>query len=252
MIANHAFTLLELLVVIAVLGLLSALVLPKAAEMSAAGKSAVCLTNLRQLYAAYRMYLDDHGDRFFPWREECEEGTLWYFGLEPKGSPGREGTRKIDKSRARLGPYFDHVGGIEVCPAFPYRQARTKQKFEVASYGYGLNEYLIAGTPANQQAGINRFSELQRPAETIVWGDAAQINTWQSPASPANPMIEEWYCLSKNPPANFHFRHRGHCQVVMADGHARSFPPAWMDPRCDGRIGFIEPLGQDYFLRPFK
>lgn len=249
---KNAFTLLELLVVIALVGFLSVLVLPKAAEMGAAGKSAVCRANLRQLYAAYRLYLDDHGDCFFPWREECEEGTLWYFGLEPKASSGGEGMRRLDKSRARLAPYFDHVGGIEVCPAFPYCQVRTKQKFEVASYGYGLNEYLIAGTPANRGSGIQRFSEIQRPAETIVWGDAAQINTWQNPASPAKPMIEEWYYLSQSPPANFHFRHRGYCQVVMADGHARSFPPAWLDQRCDGRIGFIEPWGQDYFLRPFK
>src|SRR2546425_9551782 len=33
--------------------------------------------------------------------------------------------------------------------------------------------------------------------------DAAQVNTWQAPASPSNPMLEEWYYVdnSTNQPA---------------------------------------------------
>jgi prepilin-type N-terminal cleavage/methylation domain-containing protein len=248
----HAFTLIELLVVLAVCSVLASLLAPGVARMVGGGKAAACRSNLKQMYVAYRLYLDDHGDRLFPWREETDEGTLWYFGLERRSGASGEGRRVLDKSRARLAPYFDHVGGIEVCPAFRYGGPKMKQKFAGASYGYGLNEYLIEGTAANRRAKLWKFSDLQRPSETIVWGDSAQLNTWQAPASPANPMIEEWYYLSSTLPASFHFRHDGNCQVVMGDGAVRSFAPAWLDPRGDGLTGLIEPRGQDYWLRPLK
>lgn len=248
----EAFTLVELLVVLAVCGILAGLLIPGVARLLSGGRAAACRSNLKQLYIAYRLYLDDHADRLFPWREETTEGTLWYFGLERTSGTRGEGARLLDKSRARLAPYFDHVGGIEVCPAFRYGGAGIKQKFATASYGYGLNEYLIEGTPANARAKVQKFSDLQKPAETIVWGDSAQVNTWQAPASPSNPMIEEWYYLSKTLPASFHFRHSGQCQVVMGDGAVRSFAPAWLDSRGDGLTGLIEPLGQDYWLRPIK
>ena len=36
-------------------------------------------------------------------------------------------------------------------------------------------------------------TEFKRPTETTLFADAAQVNDFQSPASPANPMLEEWY-----------------------------------------------------------
>ncbi len=246
------FTLVELLVVLAVIGVLVALLMPGLQRVWACGQAATCRSNLRQMYLAYRLYLDDHGDRLFPWREETADGTLWYFGLEPRSGARGEGQRVLDKSRARLAPYFEHVGGIEVCPAFRCAGWSVKRKFAEPSYGYGLNEYLIEGTPANRRAGLRRFSEIQKPAETIIWGDSAQVNTWQAPASADWPMLEEWYYLSASLPASFHFRHDRHCQVVMGDGAVRRFAPAWLDPRCDGLTGLIEPRGQDYWLRPAK
>ena len=250
--SSRAFTLIELLVVVALIGVMMSLVAGGVVRLIAGGHAAACRSNLRQMYVAYRLYLDDHDDRLFPWREETDEGTLWYFGLERRASPSAEGSRLLDKTYGRLAPYLAQVGGIEVCPAFRYAERSVKRKFECPSYGYGLNEYLIAGTPANGRSGLRKFSELQKPDATIVWGDCAQVNTWQAPASPANPMLEEWYYLSKTLPANFHFRHDGFCQVVMGDGAARRFAPAWLDKRCDGLTGLIEPLGQDYWLQPFK
>jgi prepilin-type processing-associated H-X9-DG protein len=48
----------------------------------------------------------------------------------------------------------------------------------------------------------------------------AQVNDFQAPASPANPMLEEWYYVdnSTNYP-NGHFRHSRRANVVFCDGH---------------------------------
>lgn len=248
--SKSGFTLTELLVVLGVIGILSALVFPAITKAVAAGRSATCTSNLHQLQLAYQMYLDDHDGRFFPWRADTAGGTLWYFGLETGG--GGEGSRHLDKSRARLAPYFSHCGGIEVCPALPYNESYFKQKFELASYGYGLNAYLISGTPQNKKAGITRIEQVDIPSETIAWADAIQVNTFQAPASPKNPLLEEWYCLTTGTPPTFHFRHNKKCNAVMLDGSVRSFKPADLNPLCDGLSGWIEPKNQDYFLRPNK
>ena len=178
------------------------------------------------------------------------EGVLWYWGLEYEG--GGEGKRKIDRSRARLAPYFEHTGAVETCPSFPYASDDFKMKFNSATYGYGINLYMLAGSAQNKASGVRRMDQITNPSETIMWGDAAQINTWQSPASPSHPMLEEWYYLDAMSPPKFHFRHGGICNVVMADGRVVGMKPAYVDKRCDGQCGYIEPRGQDYYLRLVK
>src|SRR5690349_12661425 len=54
-----AFTLLELLVVIAVIAILAALLLPALGRAKLASRTAACKSNLHQLGLALRMYVDD-------------------------------------------------------------------------------------------------------------------------------------------------------------------------------------------------
>ena len=119
--------------------------------------------------------------------------------------------------------------------------SQFKAKAQGATYGYGYNLYLSA-PPAQPPVNVGR---LTRPAGTVVLADAAQVNTWQAPASPANPMLEEWYYVDKstNQP-NGHFRHAHKAQAAFCDGHvAPEAPvPGSLDPRMPGQfVGRLRP-----------
>jgi prepilin-type N-terminal cleavage/methylation domain-containing protein/prepilin-type processing-associated H-X9-DG protein len=61
---RDGFTLVELLVAVAVIALLASMLLPALARAKGAARKSQCLSQLHQQGLAWQLYLDDHADRF--------------------------------------------------------------------------------------------------------------------------------------------------------------------------------------------
>jgi prepilin-type N-terminal cleavage/methylation domain-containing protein/prepilin-type processing-associated H-X9-DG protein len=218
---RRAFTLVELLVVIAIIAMLSAMLLPVLARGRWSAQSAACESNLRQLGTATEIYLGDNGGYFF---NRCDApataGQQWWFGWL-QGTTVPEGHRAFDLSTGVLFPYL-HGSDARLCPSPAWDSPQFKPKGTSVIFSYGCNAFAFAAQNQNPV----KANLISHPADTVLFADAAQVNTFQAPASASHPMFEEFYYLDletnysnfKNQP-NGHFRHAQKANVTFADGH---------------------------------
>ncbi len=240
--ARSGFSLVELLVVLAVISVLTSLLLPALGSGKHSAQRIRCVNNLRQLSLASQMYWDDNSGAAFRYRGiSTNGGDIYWFGWLGQGA---EGDRVFDPTPGALFPYLGK-GGVTLCPALQYSLQEFKLKATGAAYGYGYN--LRLSVPLTQAA--IPISRVARPTEIALFADAAQVNTFQAPASPANPMLEEFYYIDVGE-ATAHFRHRKLAEVAFCDGHVRpAFPaPGTLDLRLPDQV--IGQLASDNLVFP--
>jgi prepilin-type N-terminal cleavage/methylation domain-containing protein/prepilin-type processing-associated H-X9-DG protein len=213
---KSAFTLIELLVVIAIIAVLAALVLPVLAKGKQSAQKVKCTSDLHQLGVAAYMYWDESGGNCFRYVVGATNGGVSYwFGWI---SNGPEETRDFDASAGALYPYL-RGRGVEICPALNYSATTFKYKAKGAAYGYGYNLSLST----NSTKPPISTKQIVRPSGTALFADAAQVNTFQAPASADNPMLEEFYYISYDTTQpNGHFRHRQRANVAFCDAHVET------------------------------
>jgi prepilin-type N-terminal cleavage/methylation domain-containing protein/prepilin-type processing-associated H-X9-DG protein len=111
---RRGFTLIEILVVIAIIAILAAILFPVFSRARAKARQANCLSNLRQLGTAIEMYTTDYDERY-PGAPNGNGGSGQYGGWVWYAQFGQPGPGYFDVTRGGLYPYTKNAQ-IYSCP----------------------------------------------------------------------------------------------------------------------------------------
>jgi prepilin-type processing-associated H-X9-DG protein len=241
---KEAFTIIELVVVIAALGLLALTLLPALASSKTDNHALRCLNNERQLMSAIHIYTEDYNDYLpandFPWQLPVanilprSNGANWAPGSMIV-SPDRTNTAILrDPSISQLYNYLKDTDVFK-CPADPTTVIRsmsmnnavgTKWFNSPSPRGYyPVDGGWLPGSAYNAGQTIwrtyNRMSTMVAPNPANLWvlmdehPDSINDSVAFVPAVP-NYLID-W-------PASYH---NGAGNLVFADGHGVTH--RWLD-----------------------
>jgi prepilin-type N-terminal cleavage/methylation domain-containing protein len=250
MLPSRGFSLVELMVSMAIVCVLGAIVFVAAKQAYASSSLAVSANNIRQLSAGGMAYLGDNNYTFWPYRTNDAAngvGATWWFGFESSTSMSSpEGQRNFNPTKGPLANYVPK--GFRPDPSFALGGKAFKPKYRNGYIGVGYNTLLGGGFIGS--GALKRQTALADSSQVVVFFTAAQVNTFQRPASARNPMLEEFYGIDARE-VTAHFRHGGKAMVSFASGNAGFLPmdESTRDMRFpQANIGRFAPRGSTKFL----
>lgn len=215
---SAAFTLVELLVVLAIISILTALLLPSLRRARDSAKMLACASNLHQIGIAHQLYSNDNGDRMCPQMTHWPDGDYaWYYWLLMPYL----GHQKITNNNITAAK----VIGVKNfnCPATTkpiaediyagYWEDYTGQG---PRYCYGINlwntygDYNAATDATAGGVGTPRGS-IRKPERFVFMGDNA--SHWLQEANADNISSNDRFAVE---------RHNGRGNILLLDGHVES------------------------------
>ncbi len=227
-----AFTLIELLIVIAIIAALAAILFPVFAQAREKARQNSCLSNMKQLGLAFQQYLADY-DSIYP---TCDNDKAKISGEPPDPeTPDADGPPERDWHIV-LQPYIKNYdilrcpSDTSLKPLNPKNPDLDIKKEYVSSYTVnGWSEYMLAESAVVRPANwllLGERNNVARGPKTWwmfywwVWqGDSPKI--WPPAASP-DPIVKASEDLALT-------RHTGMSNWLYSDGHAKAvkFSTLW-------------------------
>ncbi|HOW65222.1 MAG TPA: prepilin-type N-terminal cleavage/methylation domain-containing protein [Verrucomicrobiota bacterium] len=222
--STKAFTLVELLVVIAMIAILASLLLPALSHAVAKGKSISCSSNLRQLQLALNQYVIDNHDGF-P-RNIASSGTG---AMGPGNWTSTEGwvlgNAKTDQTdeNLRKGMLWNYVGGgvrIYKCPA---DKSTVQNRPDLPRFrSYGLSQWLhyydlFAAPSQTHPATVYKETQVIHPTTTFSFIDVNERSIDIGIFGPWHDMANTFWWGST--PGE---RHSKGASLSFLDGHQES------------------------------
>jgi len=211
--STAAFTLVELLVVMAVIAVLASLLLPALGRAQDKARATECVSNLRQWGLAYRQYADDNQD-FLPRRgqgvqplAQIDRSEDWFNALPPYFAT--QPYQQLFAANQKLKP---HSSSVFICPV-----ATDPGSNHFLPYGMNMN---LCPWNLPQQT---KFAEVVQPAQVVAMADAP------GPYASTYPSSKPYSVVA---------RHTGRVSILFLAGQANSFTGAYVgcgvgDPNRD-------------------
>jgi len=187
-----AFTLIELLIVVAILAILAALLIPVARSGISKSQQATCLANMRQAAILVIQYAADNDGNF----------------------PATGGNLSWDDYMMQAGLITNFDMTRQGCPA-------NKSKLSAC---FGFN-YMQLGNLDSLSVSQRKGLQVEKPSETVMLSDG---HFWQLPdpkSNPAWPNLVYWddsFWFGKAAPPG----HGEYVNVVWVDGHGSAMQRA--------------------------
>ncbi|MHB0999157.1 MAG: type II secretion system protein [Armatimonadota bacterium] len=210
---SKGFTLIELLVVIAIIAILAAILFPVFAKAREAARSTSCLSNIKQLAVAVKMYTgENEGFPVAHYEAAVAAGDIaWrpYFGGAWGYTAAQDNYIKNDTIRGLIDPYVKSAN-IWKCPSDSgcsptFKEGRRYTSYKWRTwYNQGVMEYWA---PTYQSIDE---SYLKDPSRTFIFNEIVPFHDFRT-----NP---------KNPMTGLNYADDAKANMAFADGHAKSIP----------------------------
>lgn len=200
---RKAFTLVEMLVVIAIMAILTALLLPSMGKLRASARKSECASNLRQIFVALTLYAQDNNNAHM-YGHDYVANLDWY----QKSSP--------------LAPYAggaEKLQWISVCPenrtSFATYPKDQYGQWVNNSYGYPYtyNYYVLpnvsGANPRENGVAATRVAKITNPAQIVMMADSVKGQGWGGGFSV--PGDSKWNRIATP--------HSGKTSILWCDGH---------------------------------
>ena len=242
---KRQFTLLELLIVVAVIAFLVSLLLPSLKKARKAANTAVCMSNLSQLGKALSGYLVDNNN-FYPYtRIKGDTSDMISWDDLISGYDGRE-RMTLSQMKDYMSD-FDQENPLYLCP----EDSNPRRHEWIRRRSYGISMYKTNWRGENLtrgiSGGINDGTDLSRQLTTINYSSEtillSDLFHWD------NRMGSHWgsvnashhlEILTANKPSNGPVPHTKKFNYLFTDGHVEAMnyyktlldrPPSTTDAR---------------------
>lgn len=209
---KRGFTLIELLAVIAVIGLLSALMLPALGQAKEKARQTICCSNLHQVSMAIRQYADDWGDALpvLPTPNPYPNGVGAFYKQLVKGCLGLSGPASPREK-------------VFICPADRILQTQSGHAYT----SYTFNGFEVGPSAIPRITG-QRLSSIRNPAKAVLVGEWPAFfgGSW-------HPVVNQDYHGAKN-------------VLAFVDGHAGLTPIYWDGISDSDPCSYEPPAGFNY------
>lgn len=210
--SQNNFTLMELLVVVAIIGILLAILQPSLIKVRQELKSSVCMSNLNQQGLAASLYsLDNDRNYIISTPKKWWSRVLWDEGYLPANE------------------------NVMTCPSLPNEGWSNNWR---KIYGVALDQG-VGQRPGWKKVLSNRrvhLPSVESPSEFFHYGDSAKNQ-------------QQWlffYWSSYTIEQDIHTRHSGAANLWFIDGHVQRLKSGSLK-----KLGFVDGLTENHVLIPY-